>query len=40
MYAEALNEIAFTNSITSPAYINLNAVNKRAGNSDIDVRNT
>jgi starch-binding outer membrane protein, SusD/RagB family len=37
MYAEALNEIAFTNSITSPAYINLNAVNKRAGNSDIAI---
>lgn len=37
MYAEALNEISFTNSNTAPAYINLNAVNKRAGNIDIAI---
>jgi len=37
MYAEALNEIAFTNSITSPAYKSLNDVYKRACNADINI---
>ena len=37
MYAEALNEIAFTNSITSPAYTSLNEVYKRACKLDINI---
>ncbi len=37
MYAEALNEIAFANSITSPAYTSLNEVYKRACKLDINI---
>ena len=37
MYAEALNEISFSNSVTSPAYTSLNEVYKRACKLDIKI---
>lgn len=36
MYAEALNEIAYNPSVTSPAFESLNLVRKRAGLSPVD----
>ena len=37
MYAEALNEIQYNSSQTSPALVSLNAVHTRAGLSAIDI---